>query len=291
MRSIKIAGLCLVAMFALSMVVAGSASAEETKPYFGQCQKVKESGTGNAGNSQCSVSSAGGEWVEVVGGETECRETVTKGAGNYEDPGCTKKVAKKNYIKVAEPVETFSSTSGEGFLEATGTLGSLEKLTCKTDSDAGRIIGPKEVRVKVTFKGCAALGGTDQCHSLNPLGAANEIIVNELKGQLGYIKKAAEVGLVLSPVSGTEFVEFECGSIKAKIRGAVIGRFTSALNEYSRSGTLTFEQSKGKQKPEKLEGGVPSTLEISTNGGTSYEQAAEQNTDNLEYQDYTQIIA
>jgi len=291
MKSIRIPGLCLVATLLVSMVATGSALAEQKlppKPFFGQCQKVLIAKAGNADDAQCSTTAKNEkEWIEVVGGETECRETVTKEAGNKIDAGCTK-TGKGDYIQVAEPVETFSSTSGIGVLETVGGT----KVECAKDKNVGRIIGPSQVRIFVTFTGCGTevLGKREACTSSG--ANVEEIKTKELSGQLRYIKEPAttEVGLQLKPASGELFAEFTCAGVSIKVKGAIIGKVTSALNTYSRTGTVRFKQTKGKQEPEKFEGGVKETLE-STNLFGTFEQSGEDTTDNIEFQDDTQIIA
>lgn len=58
MKRIRIVGLCLVAVFALSAVAVSAASAE-TAPTYKVCAKVKE--TGKFNDKKCSVASKGGK--------------------------------------------------------------------------------------------------------------------------------------------------------------------------------------------------------------------------------------
>jgi hypothetical protein len=60
MRSIKITGLCLVAMFAMSMAAAATASAE--LPSWEQCTTVAVEKATKWTNSECNVASSTGSW-------------------------------------------------------------------------------------------------------------------------------------------------------------------------------------------------------------------------------------
>jgi hypothetical protein len=110
MKSLKIAGLCLVAMFVMSMVAEATASAEETKPYFIQCREVTAK-KGSWKNEQCSEALKEGNWE-------------TRAGGSMGD-------------------ETYSSTSGVGKLETVAAKPKI--IECESDRDSGQITGPKTV--------------------------------------------------------------------------------------------------------------------------------------------------
>jgi hypothetical protein len=286
MKHLKIVGLCLTAMFVLSMVATGGASALPAQPYFEQCQKTAEPNVGEYSNSACSETTSPLDWIDVVGGETECRETEPAGKGNFKNAACTEALAGGNFIKIAEPIETFSSEGGAGKLETvTG-----KTVVCTGNTDRGRISGPKEVaKVFVTFVGCEETTKKVKCKTTGK--AEGEVETLELKGHLGFLN-ATKVGLVLEPSAGTLFAELLCPStiFKIKVNGKVIGEVTSALNTLSKTGVLhyTTGSEAGKQAWTKFEGGAEEILKSTFSGGNE-EQSAIIGQDELKFQDYTQI--
>jgi hypothetical protein len=128
MRSIKITGLCLVAVFAMSMAAAAAASAE---PVWEQCSTEKVAEHTKWTNSECNVASSTGAWnwkeventekiystaalkltdtkVPLLGeAEVECLGTDEGviGPGRY-DRIQTVRVASCKPVKVCENVET-----------------------------------------------------------------------------------------------------------------------------------------------------------------------------------------
>jgi len=251
MKSMKIAGLCLVAMFVVSMVASATASA--ALPEFVQCRNVG-AGNGNWKDSQCSKPEVGGEWATRKGGEV--------GA------------------------ETFSSTSGAGTLEPRGPLAG--KITCTSDTDEGQITGPKEVgSVFIHFHGCVSSKTGKECETAG--AGAGQINTNSVKGVLGFIKAPTEVGLRLEPtVAGGLFAEFSCSGITVKVQGKVIGVATP-LNTMSTSGKLVYKQTKGSQEPLKFEGGAEEVLE--SNFGLGFEKSGIETSDTTTFQFDTEILA
>lgn len=249
MKSIKIAGLCLVAMFVVSMVAAGSAWAEETKPYIIQCRE--KAGSGHFKNEQCSEVEANGKYETRLGG--------------------------------ALGEETFSSSSGAGELETANK----EKITCTSDKDEGKIKNSKEFeKVRVIFSGCESKGF--KCNSTNT-ATAGEIITNPLKGGVEYIKNGKinkEVAEYLEPETPPLYVEFNCagGIVKVQTKGIILGKITP-VNTCSKTATLTYEKgvNPGEQKITELESGTKDTLESSKNGG-AFEKSANSSTDTLTFQ-------
>jgi len=251
MRRIRIVGLCLVAVFATSAVVAGSASA--ANPEYGRCIKVTPKSVSNYDGAKC-----------------------TKLAS--EDPGTeAEKLAKGNF-------KWFPAFGGEKPLVKTGftavlkpeTIATLQtkagtKVTCKALSSAGKYTGNQTVHVAtVNFTGCES--GGIKC---NTAGAGvGEISVKPLDGELGLISKGAtsvadKIGNVLWPTGGkpetgvtaAEFVEFNCGGLTVNVRGAVISPVSS--NAMKSIATVKFTATKGVQKPTKFLGGINMYLESS----------------------------
>lgn len=257
MKKIRIIGMAFVAMLALGAVMASSAMAEvNTRPYFSneKCVKVAK-GAGHYSNSACTTVSEGGEF-----------ELEASGTGT-----------------------TFTSTSGEGFLEA-----SKEQVKCKADTNTGKLTSSTEDEVTVTFTGCTTVVDelTLVCTTKGQ-AVAGTIVTNPLVSKLGFIKKGAptEVGDSLKPKTGKVFATFECafeGTTLATIEvgegvgkggDSVIGKITP-LNTSTKTYTLALKCVTGKQEFEKFEGGALDVLESSTNGG-AFERACENTTDTL----------
>jgi hypothetical protein len=178
MRRIRIVGLCLVSVFALTAFMASSASA---LPEWGKC-----------------VSKAEGKYTE-----SNC---VTKAKTGQ--PHIFERVKGK---EIAKP--GFTGTSGTSFLEGESGV----KIVCSAGSNSGKLdkdgsaLAAKAVEsVIAKFTGCGIPAFGLQCKS----GAtAEEIVTNELEGNLVYKSKAKkEVLQELHPkVKGGAFASFECG--------------------------------------------------------------------------------
>jgi hypothetical protein len=182
---IRTIGLAFVVVFALSAIVASAASA--VKPRF-----LNASG---------------------VPFTFECKE-MTGGRGEYETKAKCEKAKEKQtaggkWERFGK--NRFTSSSGEGYLEATN-----KKITCEADKNTGEITGEQTDLVKVTFTGCTALAKALHCQNT---ATAGEIQTNWLFSKLGYIKEAApvEVGLSLTPETAKGlFATFTCESSLVK---------------------------------------------------------------------------
>jgi hypothetical protein len=205
-RHIKMLGLCLIAVLAVVAAVATSASA---LPEFGQCY-AKTGGKYSEANCQKAAKGGTGtyEWRKATQIEGEKRHFVgTAGAGVLESKFVECKPSERRKAKCAEG-ET------EETLKAT--------VECESERNHGEISGAKTIsHVAVVFRGCKALGSISCSNS----GTAGEVIVNALKGTLGYINKSKkEVGVLLEPaVKKSEFAKFVCGPL-----GIVVGEGNSA---------------------------------------------------------------
>jgi hypothetical protein len=76
---------------------------------------------------------------------------------------------------------------------------------------------------------------------------------------------------------------------RARASGEVIGEITP-VNKKTKTFTLSFKQSKGKQAITKFEGGATEILESSLNGG-AFEQSGEETTDTLTLTEEAEIKA
>ena len=125
--------------------------------------------------------------------------------------------------------------------------------------------------MSLTFSGCEAAGGlSGQCQSDG--AKAGEIKTNALEGRLGVIKAGTKpsIGWDLQAASEADLATFECGEHVLSITGSVIAPVRTA-DKMTTSFKLKFKASKGKQAPERLEGGIKDTLSILT--GDAEEQA------------------
>jgi hypothetical protein len=219
MRRIKIAGLCLVAMFAMSAIVTGTASA--VAPEYGQCiKKAKAEGTGNS-DSKC-----------------------TK-------PG-TGKTAKYEWVAGAKAGQNAFTTSG-----TTATLLTTkgESVTCSSEESTGTYKtggNNKEEETTVKFKGCKSNGLT--CTTAGK--AAGELETNPLTGIVGFEKSTSikKTVLQLHPTtSAGHFIDFKCTealTIEVKGNNANGGILVPIKNgKMTETESLKYKASKGIQKP------------------------------------------
>jgi len=232
MRRIKIVGACLLAVCAIGVLAATSASAfVREAPEVGRC-----------------IKHAGGHWKDG-GCKTAAKVASEQKFEWYPAYG----EAENGETKLAEKLK-FTSVSKEGTLIQLTTV-TGEGIGCKKQTALGEATGPKTLKTyNVVFSECAETG--QKCTSTNPKAEkTGEIKVKELNGLLG-IEKFGEthakdkVANLFKPVSGEVFTEFECGGIPVKVHGEVMNPLKS--NSMKSVLTVKFTASKGKQKPEKF---------------------------------------
>ncbi len=260
MNRIKLAGLCLVAMAALSALVATSAWA--TAPEYGRCLKVVKEASGYHGgytDSKCTKASAGK-------------------TGKYEwNPGAAK--------------AKFTSTGGIGVLTTVGGSG----VECKAESSNGEFVpgnNKEEAGVVVRFTGCKSLD--TPCDT--PGAKSGELVTNELEGIVGWENKARKkTALELHPaksVASHLFIEFECTGLVVKVRGNVLVAIKN--DKMTESETLKFKATKGKQKPEIWEESAsPAILEAAFSNfkGGAFEQAGQNITSTVKGEEKLELNA
>jgi hypothetical protein len=249
MKRIRIVGLCLAAIFALTALMATSASAE-TPPEVGRCLKL-----------------AGGKWkdggckTKAVPGEEkfEWYPAYIGGVPNTEPTG---KAIKGKYTSVNKP---------ETVIQLESVSGSV--ITAKSQKATGEVTGAKtNIAEKIVFGGVEFKGF--KCKSTNPAATKEgEVKVKDLNGFMGIYKKgettAKDKGanrfVPKEGGAGATFVEFSCSVIPVKVRGAVLNPVT--VNAMKLTATVKFTGAKGKQKPDRFVGGEKETLESSIEGG------------------------
>jgi hypothetical protein len=204
--------LCLVAAAAIAVLGASSASA---LPEWGQC--YAKAG-GKYADSNCTKVAAKGtgkfEWrksIEVTNKAFEGQNVGSGGVLTTELTTCT------GGTDEARRVSNKACEEHGGTPESLGSV----SIECEAESNHGEATGTKEVKnVSVIFRGCK-LFGAEPCQNAAP----GEIIINTLKGTLGYLNKAKkEVGIELEPLAKHgAFAQFTCGSTGQTPIGTVVG--------------------------------------------------------------------
>lgn len=213
MKRVRIVGVCFVAIFALSAIVAASASAAQ--PEYTTCGKAAKVGKvyhGKYSNKLCS-------------------EVNPKGEGKYE----------RDAVKLPS---TFKSTSGvtDLYLYSRETKTINETLQCTKDKATGKILNSFESEQTITYSDCNGKGELPgECNSA---GQKEGVIVTEpLVGRLVWTDEAEnEVGLALSaktPGGALEKVSCVGGVEHAELLGSVVGKI-SPVGSASKTETLSF---------------------------------------------------
>ena len=254
-KHVKLVGACLVVACALVAVAASVAQA--AGPEWGRCVEAAKGTKGLYEDSNCTkekvkekkgVKSPDGkyEWKSGAPAAPGCE---AKKHGNYLTSACNTEKEKKGVVeehkgKFEKFGPKFTGEGGKGVLSATTYQCLVEpeqererapradcnaseynyhllvkniNVECTSEHASGEAVGTHEVaNVSVRFNGCLIFGG-DPCKSLG--ASPEEIRVNPLKGQLGYIEKSGpKVGVLLEPVAskGT-FVELECENVEERV--------------------------------------------------------------------------
>jgi hypothetical protein len=257
MKRIKIAGLCLVAMFAFSAMIASASQAAT----YDKCA--------NVGKKKGKYSEAACKTVAEKKGKLEgsfeiapvkACENVGKKKGKYSEANCLTVAEKKgklegSFEKTKIPLE---ATSGPSTLK-TPALGSTN-VECTASVSKGFITGPKTAEESVEFTGCQ-LGGAP-CESAGPEGTASghsgTIDTNELHTSLlgeGETSKSGPLALTGTVPTGkvwTEIqaaagigaqqAEFDCSLASAYIRthGSLSGETTVVGGPLSKKSEVNF---------------------------------------------------
>jgi hypothetical protein len=243
---LKMMGLCLVAVFALTAALSASASAAE--PAFYECHKLTTKPyKGKFTDKKCSVAATPEQEAAGKVNKYELQE----GIGAKGKP--------------------FKGKGGKATLHTPKVGGVVE---CKSFKDIGSIATPTtENKVVSTFTSCTSLG--KKCTS--PAAKAGSIVTNNLAGELGYINKAKkEVGVLLKAETGSVLAEFNCEGLEIVTTGSVIGTQTGDINTFSKSSTNTFAvNGEGLQQIKNFEGGANHELLSLINGSGPFPSGQE----------------
>ena len=241
MRRMRVVGLCLIAVLALSAVIVDSASA--TAPSFGRCLKKG-----------------------VAGGE------------GFSDSGCLKHVTTGAKY---EWTNTIPKPRFNGHMTGTlATLETVKgtKITCKAEkNENAEFSGEKTVtKLVAEFSGCET--GGIECSNTGKVGEG-AITTNSLSGALGVEKLGTtpptnnklEVQLVAE--AGGALAAFKCSTISVEVKGCVAHPITAG--KMLLEATEKFTASKGEQKPDKFLGGPVDECALESNSGTGFEEAGQ----------------
>jgi hypothetical protein len=206
--------MCLVAIFALSALVAATASAA---PEYKTCVKAEKVGrtypSGEFSDKACSVASPGGKYK--LGAWNEGKKTTNKGKG-------TNPVNRQIYPALKEAVAD---------------------VECTSEKTAGAVTGPSSGETKAEYKGCKDSEGKNCNTKGEGKGKIHtEQLVTALIDQPG----AAEgIGIIISPKSGTTLATYECeGGLKVTAIGGVFGEVEGGATKGAVK-QMNFKFSKG----------------------------------------------
>jgi hypothetical protein len=190
---------------------------------------------------------------------------LSKPTGKYQIAGCTTKSAGEDsgyYEWTFEPgrARSFTFKTNAGMLETVAGI----KIKCRENIYSGEYTGSKTATVNLRLYGCEPTNRIGiKCQSME--AQAGEVVFNTLEGNLGYIANGTEptVGMALTPTAAEApyVTQFHCGEVSISVTGAVIARY-APVNTMTTTFTVSFTETKGKQSPEALEGGLPQLLSM-----------------------------
>ena len=237
MKRIKVVGLCLVAVFAMSAIVASGAQA--TGAEFGQCVAKKKGEYTTATCAVKSVKAHKGKFEFVPGPSPTC---AAQKHGEYTTNTCSVKSSKPKKGKFEKKAgSSFTLVGGPGVLETPAFGGPVE---CTNSTGSGKITGAKKNESITTFENCQT--GGKKCNSA--LAPSGIITTQPLTGTLiGHGEKGPKGNEPASKAAWTDIVGtsgpssiFTCeGGIEIETNGDVVG-VTTPTNSASNSSTLTF---------------------------------------------------
>jgi hypothetical protein len=170
--------------------------------------------------------------------------------------------------------DKFTGKSGEVTFETEGK----RSITCTSAALEGEYTGPRTDATKLTLSGCRYLATNQPCQT-SPTAQGTIEGSGSLEGELGFLTIPSSplvptVGWDLKGLSMT----FTCEKLPepsitiGTIEGSVIASLTPA-DAMSRTMTLTYSASSGKQLPEMFEGAEADTLTMKLR--TGLEESAE----------------
>jgi hypothetical protein len=220
MKRIRMAGLCLVAVFVLGAVMAGSASA--ASPEFKTCVKAVEKlpnktyKDGEYSDKGCSKAEAGGKYKLAAWNE---------GKKNFKLTGKGGKGVNIQYIPSSETI-----------------IGDTE---CSSEKISGEVTGAKTAKFTTEYKGCKTNEGKN-CNSAGE--GKGKIKTNTLEGELVPQPGSKEgVGiLVFNEASpGGVLAAYNCEGLEVSAAGAVMGEVDGGSAEAVKEMEYNFAKGPG----------------------------------------------
>lgn len=210
-------GLCVLAVFAISAVVAASAAAE-TFPSYKVCAKAPKVDKHYTGRFN----------------QKTCTEVNAKGEGKYEVEPWTASMKPNLKGKGGE-------VTLDGYEKGVGVLASI---ACKKSTDVGKITGESTGTEVITLQQCT--GEEEPCTSSG--AKTGDIVTDPLTTTLVTLKEEtdSEAGIVGIDVAGTGgeekdvTAEFKCGTDVLKTTGSLLGAVTGDVWSASKDQTETF---------------------------------------------------
>jgi len=202
MKRMRILGLALVAVFAISALAASGASAT---PAWYECAKAAVKNTGEYTDKACTLESAG------------------KNTGKYNlQPGIGKGKAFKTKGGAAT-LHVIIPATGKGAFPG----GAHVEVKCTSYKGSGQPALPNKVeKVVAAFKGCTVLAAP--CQSGSKKGV---IETNSLNGEMIDIEGGSKVGSLLKAETGAILASFTCTEVAStNVLGSVIAEHTGNVN-------------------------------------------------------------
>ncbi len=217
MKSIRIVGLCLAAVFALSAVLASGASA--ASPEFKTCVKAANPATeGEYKGKTCATSEpeVGGKYKLANWNEGK-KKFGLKGKGG--------KGVNIQYIPSSETIIGDTECSGE-------------KIT-------GTVTGPKTAEFTTAYKGCKTNEGKN-CNSTGE--GKGKILTNKLSATLVAQPGSKDgVGILITNAStpGGVLATYNCEGLSISAAGAVMGEVVGGTAAANKTTTYAFAKGPG----------------------------------------------
>jgi len=212
MKRIRIVGLCLVAVFAMSAIASASASA--AAPEYQICGKAVKNATtkkyeGHFSNKEC---------------------TATSTEGKYELTSYT--AAKKPGFKTKS-----GASALDVYIPGTGVVG---ETSCAKSKDVGTVTGAKTATDVVTFEKCTSSGKV--CTGDQAGTKTGDIVTYTLDETL--VASGESKTGVGQEVKGTgpggESAAFDCEGEEISTTGAVTGEITGDIKKASKDSNVIF---------------------------------------------------
>ncbi len=219
----------------------------------------------------------------------EGKGTVFHGA--YEDKGCTSEVqGHEGKYEWTTGAAKAKFTAKGGAMTLAGASGA--GVTCRNSLMTGEYTGPKSLSASVAFKGCKSTISREACQSNG--AATGEVTASGLTGGLGFIEDVqSESGLSVSvgvDLGDGSPLPARCAGVKEElvVNGSVIAAIAK-IDAMSKTFSLAYTQSAGKQSPEQFEGGSKDTLVATLGSGA--EQAGLSTTEKISNEESLEIKA